>query len=60
MSDFFIYFFSFPSEKKKEKKYKEEMKGCSKINKSRLVKVTAPLEGSDLYTELCGETVYCT
>lgn len=44
--------------KRKKRKYKPERKERSKINKRRLVKVTPPLEGGGVYTELRGESQF--
>lgn len=41
-----------------KKKYKQEVKENSKINKRTLVKVTPSLEGGDVYTELRGESQF--
>jgi len=53
-----VNFFSSETKKKEKKKYKQEIKESSKINKRRLVKVTPPLEGGDVYTELRGESQF--
>lgn len=46
------------NKQKKKKKYKQEVKESSKINKRRLVKVTPSLQGGDVYTELRGESQF--
>lgn len=53
-----IFFSQVIQTNKQNKKYKQEVKEKSKINKRTLVKVTPSSEGGDIYTELCGESQF--
>lgn len=58
MSEIFFSQVIQTNKQNKTKKYKQEVKEKSKINKRTLVKVTPSSEGGDIYTELCGESQF--